>query len=294
MKNDINLLNTVHQSNELSQKLRYHDKMSVLSAQEKLIIFFLASCIDPKDQTFEEIKMPISDFCNLLNISLRGGNQRSLLEQALYNLRTKGFWIVSNNGKRKEVGCWLSKGVIDYEEGIVTLQLDNILRPFFLNLSSTARTIFQLGYAVKFKKKHTCDLYALCKSAVGLKRWVMPYSELRGLLGGGYDRFCDLKKRVLIPCLAEINQYSDIYTEVKPIKKGKKIYAVVFYIRNKTKQEKQSMGIEWAKFSSGQTDATTIDVSLFSCYDEDDIHRIEAQECNLKWAIQNRTHCPTI
>ncbi len=286
MKNDINLLNTVNQSNELSQKLRYHNKMSVLSAQEKLIIFFLASCIDPHDQIFDEVVLSISDFCRLLNISLRGGNQRKLLEQALYNLRTKGFWIVSNNGKRKEVGCWLSKGAIDYESDTVTLQLDNILRPFFLNLSNTARTIFQLGYAVKFKKKHTCDLYALCKSAVGLKRWVMPYSELRGMLGGGYNRYCDLKKRVLVPCLKEINEYSDIYVEVKSIKKGKEIYAVAFYIRNKTKQEKQDMGLEWIKFANEPLDDRITDPSVFSNYDEDDIRRIEAQECNLKWAIQ--------
>lgn len=142
----LSLTNTVNQSNQLSQKLQYHDKMSVLTAQEKIIVFFLASCIDPYDQCFRKITLPIRDFCTLLHIDLGGGKQRKLLEDALYRLSTKGFWIVSKGGKRKEIGRWLSKGIIDYDLGTITLQLDDSLRPFFLGIRDSARTIFQLGY----------------------------------------------------------------------------------------------------------------------------------------------------
>lgn len=291
MKNEITLTNTVNQSNELSQKLQYHDKMSVLTAQEKNIIFFLSSCIDPDDQHFEEISLKISDFANLLHIDLRGGKQRMLLEDALYRLRTKGFWIVSNNSKRKEIGCWLSKAVIDYSSGYVTLKLDDTLRPFFLNLHESARTIFQLGYTVSFKRKHSCDLYALCKSAAGLKYWVIPYRELQGLLGGGYDRYYNMSKKVLEPCIDEINTKSDILVEVKPIKDKNKISSVSFKIRNKTHKEKLRMGIEQLKFgnTSRGKDSHMVAVSAFPellCdLTADDSCRLSAQEDKMRFKI---------
>lgn len=284
------LTNTVNQSNQLSQKLQYHDKMSVLTSQEKIIVFFLASCIDPSDQSFQEIRLSIRDFCTLLQINLGGGKQRRLLEDALYRLCTKGFWIVSKGGKRKEFGRWLSKGVIDYDLNEITLKLDDSLRPFFLGLRDSARTIFQLGYTVRFKRKHTCDLYALCKSAAGLKYWNITWDELQGLLGGGYTRYYDMNKRVLQPCINEINEKSDIIVQYKPVKAHGKIIGITFMIRSKTMEEKRRMGIEEQKFEGTKKHdlyfaATAVFPELTQVQDTDDQYRLYAQEEKLQRQI---------
>ena len=296
MKNNVSLTNTVNQSNALSQKLQYHDKLSVLTAQEKLIIFFLASYIDPQDNSFRDVCLPMKQFCDILDINLCGGKQRKLLEDSLYRLSHKGFWVVSNGGKRKEIGRWISKGVIDYEKGEIILRLDDSLRPFFLNLRDSARTIFQLGYTVRFKKKHTCDLYALCKSAAGLKYWNIPYNELQGLLGGGYSRYYNLEQRVLRPCLLEINLLSDIMVEYKPIKKNNHVIAICFKIRNKTKQEKKNMGLEYQKFNKGKEiyDHFYVAAELFPeltrIQQEDDVNRSNAQDKVKKDCILERVY----
>jgi len=81
---------------------------------------------------------------------------------------------------------------------------------------------------------HGRQLYAILadKKRLGRPSWTFSVAEFRALMGvadkKSYDRWSDLKARVLAPALEAINDYGTVTVKMTPQKRGRSVHAVRF------------------------------------------------------------------
>ena len=224
---------TVRKKNELIQQTRFN-----LSAQEQKIMLYLISQVSPQDEDFMDYQFTIADFCKICGIEYNGKNYHDLKE-TLKGLRDKSFWFFDNN-EIVTVG-WLAKVRISPKTGNVKIRLDEDLKPFLLNIKERF-TAYELLWTLNFKSKYTIRLYEYIKSIHFHKDEIYikdcPLDALKGVMGAEkYKAYTDFKKRVLIPAVEEINEYSDESIEFKEIKKGRWVAEIRLTISPKERWE---------------------------------------------------------
>ncbi|ERI79429.1 MAG: RepB family plasmid replication initiator protein [[Clostridium] symbiosum] len=231
-------LKSVHIENHLVEKIHIEPSMTLTLNQQKLILY-LASLINEYDTTLQEIELQISDFFKIIGRSY-SSKSKELLEKSLVHLGSKVFFLPNESGDYKVLCRWLDTVEIDYRKNVLHLKLSETLAPYFLELSGKARTIFQFGYILQFRKSYSIDLYLYFCRFKNLNRPVMiPVDEALLRFGNGtYKRYTDLMRFVIKPATDEINEKSDLTVSFKAITESRKTTHICFYIIKKVGNQK--------------------------------------------------------
>ena len=222
---------TVRKANALIQKSRFD-----LSMQQQKILLYLISQITPNDEDFKEYEFNIQEFCKVCGIDEKNGKNYKDLKKAIQEIRNKSIWVTMPNGVDSLL-AWVEKARIDSGSGIVQIRLDDDMKPFLLQLKQNY-TQYELIFTLRFKSKYTIRLYELIKSIHfhELEEYQREYqvNELRQLLDAEiYTQYKDLKRRVLLSSVREINEYSDKVVTMEEVKTGRFVTSVVFTIKTK-------------------------------------------------------------
>ncbi len=249
MNNDIEYkkLNSIHMANVIAERIHIEKKMALTLAQKKLILY-LASLIQQNDFELKESVISISDYFRLLGIEY-GGNQKEKLKKSLLEICSKCFYLPAGNGRYDIVCRWLERAYIDYSKSEIHLKLDETLKPYFIQISEQARTIFQLGYVMQFQYKYSPDLYAFASRCKNLNApYLMPIEEALQRFGENkYKDYANLKKWVLDKSVDEINKKSELKMYFKPQRNSRgKTTHVVFIVFKKTGKALEEAN-EWKK-----------------------------------------------
>lgn len=266
-------LKSVHIENEFVEKIHIEPKMALTLNQQKIILY-LASLIDKNSEKLQEVELPISEYFKIIGRSY-SRNSRELLEKNLISLGSKTLLLPNKTGDYKILCRWLDTVEIDYRNNVLHLKLSETLAPYFLALSGKARTIFQLGYALQFRKSHSIDLYIYFCRFKNLNRPIMiPIDEALNRFGNGvYKRYTDLMRHVIKPAVDEVNEKSDLTVSVKTITDNRKTTHICFYIIKKIGEQRINAE-SWKKCK--KSNLKTVIEELF----EDDFIK-EAQERNI-------------
>lgn len=221
----------VVKSNDLIQKSRFS-----LTTNQQKIILYLISKLKYKDTDFTEFKVDIKDFCKVCGIDLSNGRRYNELKNSIKQIADKSIWLEKENGDETLVR-WIEKPTIHKNDGVITIRLDDDLKPYLLELKEKY-TQYELIYTLKMKSKYSIRLYELLKSRQydKLKEYTVKYSidELKKLLDAeNYKTFKDFRRRVLDKATEEINSYSDIFIDCLCIKQGKAITDIEIHIETK-------------------------------------------------------------
>ncbi|MCL2410408.1 MAG: replication initiation protein [Treponema sp.] len=231
----------VVKANELIQKSRFD-----LNLQEQKIILYIISKIKPADLEFEEYSFSIQDFCEVCGFDNTSGKNYENIKKSLQDLRNKSVWIQIND-KRQTTLAWFDKVTIDRGSGVVTLKIDDHMKPYLLALKSNF-TQYELFYTLAMKSRYSIRLYELLKSHEFRINKIFGVDELKVLLSAEkYERFPDFKRRVLDIAVKEINEVSDLNAEYEIIKKGRKSDNIDFEIRLKVETNERIS--TWKKIS---------------------------------------------
>lgn len=185
---------------------------------------------------FNECKVDIKDFCRVCGIDLSNGRRYNELKNSIKQIADKSIWIEKENGDETLLR-WIEKPTIHKNDGVITIRLDENLKPYLLELKEKY-TQYELIYTLKMKSKYSIRLYELLKSRQynKLRDYTVKYSidELKKLLDAeNYKGFKDFRRRVLDKATEEINLYSDINIELTAIKQGKTITEMEIHIETK-------------------------------------------------------------
>lgn len=220
----------VVKSNELIQQ-RTH----MLSVQEQKIILFLISQLKPEQKEFEYQSFDIIDFCDMCGIDNHSGKNYTALKSAIKSLSDRSMWVLGDigRGQKETLMRWLLKAEIEPGNGKIGMMIDPDMKPFLLELKDKY-TQFDLIYTLGMKSKYSVRLYEILKSYERLGKPVeMNLDRFRQAIGAEYERWADIRRRIIEPALKEINQLSDLSVIYTTQKKGKGITGVTFITRIK-------------------------------------------------------------
>lgn len=223
----------VVKSNELIQQ-RTH----MLSIQEQKIILFLISQLKPNQKQFEYQTFDIIDFCDACGIDHYNGKNYINLRKAVKTLRDKSMWVIGEDSDT--LMSWISSAKIEKNTGKIMVRFDEEMKPFLLELKERY-TQFDLIYTLGMKSKYSVRMYEIMKSYEKLNHPVeFSLERFKEAIGAEYERWVDVKRRIIEPALKEINRLTDIAISYKTKTKGKAVVGIIFSLHTKRSFEEQA------------------------------------------------------
>ena len=282
---------TVAKANSLVREAKYN-----MSLGQQRMLNFLISRISPQARSFDDIGSParlgwisfqIQEFARVFDMDPDSGTTYRTVKEWLLTLKKRAWWT-KIDGKDK-IMSWLDEVEIEPNSGKCSVTFFRPIEPYLVALTESGNyTSFSLLYTTRFKSSYSDRFYELFKSYEfrskvksssdeNVKEVVFRVDELRSkfdekefgsnkvtnsLANYSYGEF----KRVLDRCLKEINQYTDIDVTYEPIKKGRSVYQLKFFVRSVMGDElldrtaackRDEMGFSTKKQVEGQLDFLT-------------------------------------
>lgn len=227
----------VIKSNELIQQ-RTH----MLSVQEQKIVLFLISQLKPDQKEFEYQTFDIIDFCDMCGIDNHSGKNYAALKNAIKSLSDRSMWVLgeTERGAKETLMRWLLKAEIEPGSGKVGVMIDPDMKPYLLELKARY-TQFDLIYTLGMKSKYSVRMYEILKSYERIGEPVnFTLERFKDAVGAEYDRWVDVKRRIVEPAVKEINRLSDLSVMYTTRTKGKAVVGLSFMLRSKRSFEEQA------------------------------------------------------
>ena len=249
---------SVVKSNELIQKSRFS-----LTAEQQKLILFLISKIKPTDTDFTDYSFTITEYLAITG-NTKGGNTYKDIEEGIKVLADKSMWIYGENGEQY-LFRWLQNVRINRQSGIITLRLDEFLKPYLLQLKEKY-TQYQLIYTFSLKSKYSIRAYEYFLSMQYDKQkaytFTISVDEFKNRVGAEtYKQFKDLNTRVLKPIEKEINDFTDKRIYIEPKKTGRTTTHLEITVISKDVRERLKLIAELDKKYTGNQ------ISLFDLWE---------------------------
>ena len=234
------LANSEHifvQSNDFI-RAKYKDNMSFW---EFLIFGKMCSDIAPEDEDFKEYTVYVKDLINFLGISDGGSVYRYVLDAASRLLERRVVVTYKDEtGRRMVLETNLIAGFAKPEKMVkndplfIRLTFHPQLKPFLLQLQKDFTKVDLRNY--KFLRTGTSiRLYHLLKQYWGRRQHTVEIllDELKEMLGVAdkYELYGHFKSAVLNEAQKRLTDTTDISFAYQEVKKGKKVVAIIFHIK---------------------------------------------------------------
>lgn len=196
---------------------------------EQKLIRLLASMIKKDDDDFKEYKFKAIDLSKILNISQK--NIYMELDKITDKLMVRYIKIKDDDDKKFKKRHLIK--IADFENGILTMKIDEDMKDFYLNLKWYTK--YQLKNIMQFKSTYSFRLYELLKQYEKIGIRSITVDDFRCVLDiddKQYPKYANLKQKVISVAVNEINSKTDLYIEYEEIKEIRKIAALKFYIKH--------------------------------------------------------------
>lgn len=139
--------------------------------------------------------------------------------------------VRTEDGNRVSDFRWVSSKTYYKREGRFRISLTNEVMPYLTQIKGQF-TRYQLRNISAFNSVYSIRIYELCYqyksrgvreiSLEDLKKWLQVEDK--------YSAYFDFKKRVIAPAILEINEKSDLHVDFEPIKRGRSVVALKFFL----------------------------------------------------------------
>ena len=201
-----------------------------LTLQEKKIILWLTSQIQPNDLDFKKHTLTVREFMELMG--LVGNANYKELQKITLGLMKKVLIIKEPDLKVTTQVSWLNSARYEEGEGFIRLSFAPEMHPFLLNLKRTF-TVISMSDLMQFKSIHAIRIYELLKQYQTIGERTLTINEIKECCGVSkkLTRYSDFEKKILLIAKREINAKSDIKFEFERQKHVRTITAIKFIIR---------------------------------------------------------------
>lgn len=220
-----------------------------LTLQEKRLVLWLTSQVQPSDEDFKEHKLKITEFAKLLEVS--GENLYSRLKDICRQLMKRIITINPIEAPKKSIlVAWLGAAVFGEDgkgDGTISLSFHPHLKPFLLQLKERF-TVISIQDVMQLRSVYSVRLFELLKQYQSIGERHFSIQEIRDFCGiedKKYTNIQDIKRKVLDIAQREINEKTDIFIEFEFTKTSRKFTGVDFTI--KTNRNYKNSGEEALK-----------------------------------------------
>ncbi|MDD3597437.1 replication initiation protein [Sulfuricurvum sp.] len=220
---------------------------------ELRFILTAISLIKPDDEEFKKYQLTAKQFSELLDSKYK--DEYSRIKKFGIDLASKVIVLENQRQSGFKIRNWFH--TFDYDRGVITFSFNEDLKPYLLQLQREF-TSFSLGACLRMRSKYGMIVFMLAKSWESRGYFDMPvegFKEFLGITGKAYDRFYNLKAKVLDVALEEINNTGDIFISYTAEKTGKKVTKLCFTILRGSESGTITVGAKPKRGRSRKADA---------------------------------------
>ena len=191
-----------------------------LSKTEQKLLNYLISLVKPDDEDFKPYLIKKTDFAVLAELD--ASNIDRGFKKIAKEAKEKIFWF--EDDKSGKYVNWFDLEILK-QRGYIQISLDPKIKKYIIGLQSNF-TEYELYNIMALSTKYAITLYEFLKSyqyAGKIEIDVENFKSHIGALSATFDRFSEVKRRILDPALDDINQKTDLDIEYKCLDSKKKI-----------------------------------------------------------------------
>lgn len=213
----------------------------LMTMNEFILLTFAFANIQQQDNQFEVVRIPLIELCRLVGGNLAGSSDYNYWAKTIRMLSTRTLNYVED-GRCVVFSPYFSTCRLDVVSKVVTLKLNSDLAPYFLGLDRN-KTIFLYGFLRQLNTINAGLLYLLCSSArTGKYSLLVNLEHLKKSHGYKSDTKHYISD-VILPCLHEINNRTDLNVSIEYSKQGRMIEGIRFVTKTKSPEEMAKMNI---------------------------------------------------
>ena len=216
-----------------------------LGVNEQKIILTMISLIDINDREFNKVTFTMREISNLLDISVN--NLYRDIGKTIKNLRKNDIFIDERdeNGIGKIIETsFVTTAIYDNKHGVLSLEFSDTLRPYLLELKGFF-TSYRLDNALSLSSKYSIRIYEKLKCNEFKKSFIWSVENIKEdliLKQKSYKLYSNVKQKIILIAIDDINKNTDIKVRFEEIKTGRKITAIKFYIKENSKNKQNYYG----------------------------------------------------
>jgi plasmid replication initiation protein len=200
-----------------------------LTLQEKRLILWLISKIQPDEEDFKKHELAVQEFINLLELTGKANYKE--LQKVTLGLMKKVLVIKRPDERTLTQVNWINYAYYEEGTGRIQLAFSDAMKPFLLHLKSQF-TAIEVTDLMQFKSIHAIRIYELLKQYQDIGERTLTIDEIKECCGvkDKLKQYIHFEQRLLLIAQREINEKSDIHIEFERIKPSRKIEGIKFII----------------------------------------------------------------
>lgn len=237
----LNNTNYTYKSSQLiesSYELSLTEQRIISLACKMIQPIYIEKRVKPSDlenvlgaMKFSKIEISVNEFRKEYNI--KANNIYELIAEAASNLYERNIRYYNENGKLVDKR-WVSTCIYDDSNKSVKLTFNSDMILDLLVFKGKYVALF-FDMSQNIRSKYAFRLYEILKNYSYLGKYKVTIDDLKFMLAieGAYKNYAEFNRNVIKPNLEVINTYSDIKVECNPIRSGRSVSSLEFYISNK-------------------------------------------------------------
>lgn len=198
------------------------------SLAELRFILSVASMIKADDTEFVTYQLGAKDFAEMIDSKHKDEYRR--IKDLGIELMSKPIILENQKESEFSISSWFKK--FSYKKGTIYCSFHDDLKPYLLQLRGHFTKV-SLENFLKMKSRYAMLLYWVAKSWETRGYFEMSVEDFKDLLGvktKAYDRYNNLKNKVIDVAVNEINRLTTMKIEFDEIKEGRKVEKLRFKI----------------------------------------------------------------
>ena len=211
-----------------------------LTLQEKRLILWLISKIQPNEEDFKRHELAVQEFMNLMELTGKANYKE--LQKITLGLMKKILVIKRPEERTLTQVNWINYAHYEEGTGKIEVSFSDAMKPFLLHLKSQF-TAIEITDLMQFTSIHAIRIYELLKQYQDLGERVLSLEEIRECCGvkDKLKQYVHFKQKLILIAQREINEKSDISFTFVEIKHSRKIVAIKFIIsKNKAYEQRNN------------------------------------------------------
>ena len=200
-----------------------------LTLQEKRLILWLISKIQPDEEDFKKHELAVQEFMNLMELTGKANYKE--LQKITLGLMKKVLVIKRPEERTLTQVNWINYAHYEEGTGKIEVSFSEAMKPFLLHLKSQF-TAIEITDLMQFTSIHAIRIYELLKQYQDIGERVLSLEEIRECCGvkDKLKQYVHFKQKLLLIAQREINEKSDISFTFVEMKSIRKIVAIKFII----------------------------------------------------------------
>lgn len=198
-----------------------------LTLLEQRLMLYCISKLNPQDPQQKQT-ITIEEFIKQFP-DVKPNNAYKQIKTAIDNLYERSIKV--KDPKRTKLFRWIQSAEYQNDEGVATIEFSNSVMPYLCQLEQQF-TNYQLRNISAFKRTYSIRLYELLTQYRSLESRIISVVDLRVTLklDDKFQEYKELRRKIIDPSVQEINEKSDLKVSYKPLRKGRFIDSIEFYI----------------------------------------------------------------